>query len=210
MEIANREFYKSKLLSRIKYENDCWLWTGSVNDDGYGNIWIGKSCKKTHRVSYILFKGDIPDKMCVCHKCDKRSCINPEHLWIGTHKDNMNDMVNKGRTLYAEQRKNNKIPRALYLEIVNKYLSGQRQTQLAKEYNCHSTTIWNAIHKIVPINKIDLKGEKHPYAKLTEGIVKMIRKYKSEGLSTKEIALKYNISTQLVNRINKRLIWKHI
>lgn len=77
----------------------CWLWIGTVNYWGYGHFYElnPKKIVKAHRKSYELYKGPIPDGMCVCHKCDVRSCVNPDHLFLGTHKDNVHDMINKGR-----------------------------------------------------------------------------------------------------------------
>lgn len=78
-------------------ETGCWLWLLAVDKDGYGLITIDGKSKRVHRLSYEIFKGDIPEKMLVLHSCDMPSCVNPEHLKIGTHKDNYNDMESRGR-----------------------------------------------------------------------------------------------------------------
>ncbi len=75
----------------------CWFWTGSQNKQGYGNFWVGKKCQKAHRVSYLLFKGEIPAGLDVLHACDMPSCVNHDHLRAGTTQDNMRDMWRKGR-----------------------------------------------------------------------------------------------------------------
>lgn len=84
----------------------CWLWEGSVNPKGYGNVHIGG--KKgtvclTHRLMWQITKGPIPTGMLVCHKCDVPSCINPDHLFIGTSQDNTDDMVRKGRHSHGDR-----------------------------------------------------------------------------------------------------------
>lgn len=95
-----------RLLEKIdrKNFNDCWYWSGKRNANGYGVMGIGSRTDKTrkmalaHRVSFELFKGEIPDGHFVCHTCDKPSCVNPDHLFSGTQFDNMQDCAQKGRT----------------------------------------------------------------------------------------------------------------
>lgn len=82
----------------------CWLWIGAVAPPrNYGKMWFygeqGRRCIAAHRISYEIFVGKIPDGMWVLHRCDNPRCVNPEHLFLGTHSDNMNDMYSKGRGL---------------------------------------------------------------------------------------------------------------
>lgn len=75
----------------------CWLWKGFVHKNGYGEMSYHGDGKRVHRLSYFLFKGPIPEGMDVCHACDVRHCVNPDHLWIGTRKQNMEDCSSKRR-----------------------------------------------------------------------------------------------------------------
>jgi len=75
---------------------DCWLWS-RVFSQGYGRISVDGRGRKAHVVAYEAWVGPIPAGLKVCHKCDVRNCINPDHLFLGTQADNMEDMVNKGR-----------------------------------------------------------------------------------------------------------------
>ena len=77
---------------------DCWEWKASVNSvHGYGQIGYQGSMLRAHRVAWMLVRGPIPKGLCVLHKCDNRKCVNPYHLWLGTLKDNTQDMMRKGR-----------------------------------------------------------------------------------------------------------------
>jgi len=100
---------------------ECWIWSGSTNRKGYGSFGYGPKCKPigAHRVSYLIFNGSIPDKLQVLHKCDTPSCINPKHLFLGTHQENMNDMVSKGRAnrQIGENNKGAKLTKAQAEEI---------------------------------------------------------------------------------------------
>lgn len=79
--------------------DDCWEWTGGINPNGYGRIGSHKYGEQysTHRLAYKLTHGEITDGLFVLHSCDNRKCCNPAHLFLGTHKDNVADMINKGR-----------------------------------------------------------------------------------------------------------------
>lgn len=78
-------------------ESGCWLWLGWIDKDGYaGTRRYGE--QRVHRVAYKTFVGEVPAGLLVCHKCDTRSCVNPAHLFLGTHKDNTHDMIRKNRS----------------------------------------------------------------------------------------------------------------
>jgi hypothetical protein len=77
--------------------NDCWLWTAHCISDGYGSMRVGGKETLAHRISWTIAYGEIPDGLSVCHHCDRPPCCNPNHLWLGTHKENMDDRERKGR-----------------------------------------------------------------------------------------------------------------
>ena len=79
----------------IVTETGCWIWMGCVNREGYGQVSVDGRLQRAHRVFFGLDK--IPKGMLVCHKCDVPSCVNPDHLFLGTQTDNILDMMSKGR-----------------------------------------------------------------------------------------------------------------
>lgn len=89
----------ARLYARVEpNDKGCWIWLGSVAGQmGYGMfVYRGRKIY-AHRASYELWHGKIPDGLCVLHRCDEPTCINPDHLWVGTKGDNMRDCISKGR-----------------------------------------------------------------------------------------------------------------
>lgn len=112
MKAIDREY----LLKRCDQQSPggCWLWTGRLTRTGYGNA--TRRNVAAHRASYTVFVGPIPDGLCVLHKCDVRRCINPDHLFAGTQKENMHDAMRKGRLkpppVHRKAHRGEKNPRA--------------------------------------------------------------------------------------------------
>jgi len=85
---------------KVKKTDTCWFWTASRNNKSkwnYGAFQVNGINTVAHRVAWMIFKGRIPKGLLVCHKCDKGICVNPEHLFIGTPKQNMQDCIAKNR-----------------------------------------------------------------------------------------------------------------
>jgi hypothetical protein len=89
---------KERFESKVDRTGDCHVWTAYKNQDGYGKFKFDGRMVNAHRVAWSLVNGEIPPGMHVLHSCDNPGCVNPEHLFLGTHQDNMDDKVSKGRT----------------------------------------------------------------------------------------------------------------
>ena len=106
----------------------CWLWVGSLRTGGYGQIGtcLNHLPMRAHVASWILNRGPIPKGLCVCHKCDIRPCVRPDHLFLGTRFENNQDMIQKGRFCRMPTRRGDEHPRhkltvAQVLELRLKY-----------------------------------------------------------------------------------------
>lgn len=86
-----------KLWARVVKSDGCWEWTGPRTPFGHGHLNHRNKRVYAHRLSWELHNGPIPDGMSVCHRCDNPPCVNPAHLWLGSHGDNLRDMATKGR-----------------------------------------------------------------------------------------------------------------
>lgn len=95
------EIELSRFQAKINKTDTCWLWTASVSIKGYGFFRLSRVTIYAHRIAYWLAYGIDPGSLLVCHTCDTPACVNPDHLFLGTHKDNQDDKVKKNRQSHA-------------------------------------------------------------------------------------------------------------
>ncbi len=146
-----RQTLKERFWEKVDMAGDCWIWTGCTTAPGkYGRIVVDGKLELAHRVSWEMANGPIPEiegsdfhGTCVCHSCDVKSCVNPAHLFLGTHQDNMDDMATKGRNAQPKGSKQHlaKMTESEVRSIRAALARGQTQQSLADIYGVVQTSI---------------------------------------------------------------------
>lgn len=139
------------VMSSINKTDRCWLWTGNINEIGYGHFTLDRKMWTAHRFFFQLHKGPIPKGLCVCHTCDVRSCINPDHLYAGTKADNSGDAWRRGRGvspfIAGEKHCRAKLTQKQVLDIRHSYAGGIRIAELFKKYGTSEANISQIVHR---------------------------------------------------------------
>ena len=130
--------------------DECWEWSGAKTKVGYGVIQRGRRSEGivlTHRLMYELFNG-APPQQHVCHTCDNPACCNPDHLFEGTHQDNFDDAVRKGRIRHGEDHRHAKLTERSVIEIRKRHSLGPvNYRELGQEYGVARETIGSVIRR---------------------------------------------------------------
>ena len=128
----------------INSATGCWEWSGCVTKKGYGLMTRKNKNHYIHRYVWEVVNGPIPEGLCICHHCDNRKCGNPEHLFLGTSKDNTQDMMKKGRNSYKVMNRLSevKINRMLDLRTI-----GYTYQQIGDVYNCSLQNIHSILKR---------------------------------------------------------------
>lgn len=138
------ESFRERFHHNYKVQQDgCWLWQGALDKDGYGRPKINGKLIRSNRAAWALYNGAIPEGMLVCHKCDNPSCVNPEHLFLGTPKDNTQDMFRKGRQ-HDRKGANHSNARLTDIEIAAIKIDKRRVKDIAIHYGIH----WRHVYRI--------------------------------------------------------------
>lgn len=150
---------EDRFWERVAKTEGCWNWTGATNKGGYGSFSPTAELSKTisHRFSWELHNGPIPEGMLVCHHCDNPRCVNPSHLFLGTPQDNMTDKVLKGRwkgnhprRVSVTKPRTPRIGKSLegsIEEIIEKRKSGKTLSEIATSFGCDKGVIRRMLEK---------------------------------------------------------------
>lgn len=132
-----------RFLDKVNKSTGCWEWNGFLNSGGYGRYKWNQRNWLAHRLMWMITYGELDPLLDVCHTCDNRKCVNPEHLFLGTHTDNMQDMLDKGRSNYPKGERSGKSKLTeKAVELIRKASKeGITQTELGNLFGVAHTTI---------------------------------------------------------------------
>lgn len=131
----------------------CWNWLLAKNDRGRARVSLGNKNRMAARVAYVIFKRRPIGNLQVCHSCDNLLCVNPEHLWLGTQKDNIADMYRKGRnnsvSVQGEDSPLSKLTDEKVIEMRSLFVLGWKQSWLAKRYSVHPSVVSLVVRRLM-------------------------------------------------------------
>lgn len=148
--VGQRVPVQDRFWDKVEKTDGCWNWTAALTEDGYGRILVDGKARTAHRVSYKMHYGVDPGEFKVCHECDNPRCVRPDHLFLGSHAVNMQDMAAKGRTgvIRGADNPKSKLTVESVRQIRERYSSGSvSQPQLGREFGVSHATIGSIVRR---------------------------------------------------------------
>lgn len=139
--MSQRERFEEKVCPEPM--SGCHLWTAGVALTGYGLFRTDSGCHLAHRIAWQMYVGPIPDGMHVCHKCDTRACVNPQHMFLGTRDDNMADMAVKRRSAVGSRNKSAKLTESQVMLMRQRFAAGEPIRSLQRAFGVSYSTAHN-------------------------------------------------------------------
>jgi hypothetical protein len=140
---------KKRFEEKFHVTPGCWIWIASTRN-GYGRFRIGSIKVTASRYSYEIYVGTIPEDFDVLHRCDNPSCVNPDHLFVGTHDENMQDMINKGRHTQNKRRgEGNAKAKLTEQQVIAIRQDTRSQCAIARHYSVGQALIWKIKNRIL-------------------------------------------------------------
>lgn len=202
--------------SNVDKGESCWLWRPSTTG-AYGSFWFKKTRYLAHRVAWSITNGQIPKGFYCCHRCDTPSCVNPEHIFLGTASENLADMHSKGRhscDRHGEKNGSSKLTRAIADSVRIEYSNGVTINSLAEKYSISRSAITRIVRYETwrrdgdPAQITGFDGNRHASAKLSNEKAKQIRELSKSGIKRSVLAEMFGVSVGLIHKVNSGAIWK--
>lgn len=166
-------------------KDECWPWTGETFGFGYGRFRLDGERWMAHRLMWTVTHGEIPDGLCVCHKCDVPGCMNDAHYFLGSNAENQFDKIIKGRQAKGDRN------------------GARTQPESRARGDRHWTRLPEHADSVT-------RGETQHLAKLKDSDIPRIRTRRASGESLISIARDYHVTLQTIWAVDKRITWKHI